>query len=92
MQDDPARPVAARFMLDADPEPGLLSRVMEPFAKRGLVPDRMWAHRGAEAMHVEVALDDAPAEVLALIEGNLGQLVGLRRLTLLRKAELLQAA
>ena len=41
-----ARPdVAVRFMLDADPDPGLLPRLLQPFAKRDLVPDRMWSHR-----------------------------------------------
>lgn len=87
-----AREVSARFVLDAEPEPGLLSRVMEPFAKRGLVPDRMWAHRGVDAMHVEVALESAPDEMVHLIEGNLRQIVGLHRLALLRKTEGLRAA
>jgi hypothetical protein len=93
MHDSSVAPgVAARFMLDADEDVGLLSRVLEPFAKRGLVPDRMWSHRGADSMHVEVALHDAPPEMLHLIEGNLRQVVGLRRLTLLRRTELAQAA
>jgi hypothetical protein len=84
--------VAVRFMLDAAAEPGLLPRLMEPFAKRGLVPSRMWSHRGAEAMHVEVALDDAPAEAVPLIEGNLRQVVGVYSVTLLRRSEIRRAA
>ena len=58
--------VAVRFMLDADPDPGLLCRLLIPFARRGLVPDRMWSHRGAEAVHVEVALEAAPSGRRAL--------------------------
>jgi hypothetical protein len=70
--------VAVRFMLDADPFPGLLSRLLEPFAKRDLIPDRMWSHRGADVMHVEIAMQAMPAEMVHLVEGNLRQVVGLR--------------
>ena len=31
--------VAVRFMLDADCSPGLLPRLLQPFAKRDLIPD-----------------------------------------------------
>ena len=37
--------VAARFSLLAEPSPGLLPRVMQPFAKRDLVPDHFASHR-----------------------------------------------
>ncbi|MBV9777819.1 MAG: hypothetical protein JO143_12295 [Acetobacteraceae bacterium] len=84
--------VAVRFMLDADPDPGLLCRLLIPFARRGLVPDRMWSHRGAEAVHVEVALEAAPAAEVHLIEGNLRQVVGVRSVVLLRRAEMRQVA
>lgn len=84
--------VAVRFMLDAEPDPGLLPRLLVPFAKRGLVPDRMWSHRGAETMHVEVALDAAPAVAVSLIEGNLRQVVGVHSVTLLRRADMRRVA
>ncbi len=83
---------AVRFMLDADSDPGLLPRLLVPFARRGLVPDRMWSHRGTEAMHVEVALDTAPVQEIHLIEGNLRQVVGVRCVTLLRRGNLSRAA
>jgi len=85
----PDRPpsVAVRFMLDADPFPGLLSRLLEPFAKRDLIPDRMWSHRGAEIMHVEIAMQAMPAEVVHLVEGNLRQVVGLRSLARVQTVE-----
>ena len=38
--DDASPFVSVRFMLDADPEPGLLPRLLQPFAKRDLTPDR----------------------------------------------------
>lgn len=83
---------AARFMLDAEPDPGLLPRLLAPFARRGLLPDRMWSHRGATAVHVEIALDAAPAECVHLIEGNLRQVVGVHCVTLLRRGSIRRAA
>jgi hypothetical protein len=84
--------VAVRFMLDADPFPGLLSRLLEPFAKRDLIPDRMWSHRGVDLMHVEIAMQAMPAEMVHVVEGNLRQVVGLRSLARIETAELRQAA
>lgn len=89
---DATQAESVRFMLDADPDPGLLSRLLIPFARRGLVPDRMWAHRGVASVHMEVALDEAPADAVALIEGNLLQIVGVRSVTLLRRRNMPRAA
>ena len=58
--------------------PGLLSRLLQPYAKRDLTPDRMWSHRAGETMHVEIAMDAMPSEVVHLVEGNLRQVVGVR--------------
>ncbi len=68
--------VAVRYMLEADAAPGLLSRVLQPFARCDLTPDRMWSHRQGEAMHVEVAFDALPADHVALMEGHLRRIVG----------------
>lgn len=92
MQDHSAPQLGARFMLDAEADPGLLPRVLEPFAKRALLPDRMWAHSGAEIVHIEVAVRAADADTLHRIEGNLRQLVGLRRLVVLHTGSLAQVA
>jgi len=73
--------VAVRFFLDADADPGLLPRLLAPFARRDLTPDRMWSHRNGATMHVEIALDTMPAAELHLIEGNLGQVVGVQRVS-----------
>ena len=57
-----ARPdIAVRFMLDADAAPGLLPRLLQPFARRDLIPDRMWSHRSGETLHVEIAMAAMPA-------------------------------
>jgi hypothetical protein len=83
--------VSVRFMLETDCAPGLLPRLLQPFARRDLVPDRMWSHRNGDEMHVEIALHAAPAEAVPLLEGNLRQTVGVRQVTRLQ-AELRLAA
>ncbi len=75
------RAVAVRFLLDADPSPGLLPRLLQPFAKRDLTPDRMWSHMGPQGMHVEIALAALDVEMVHLLEGNLRQIIGVRQVT-----------
>jgi hypothetical protein len=84
--------VAVRFMLETDAAPGLLSRLLQPFAKRDLIPDRMWSHRSGEMLHVEIAMAEMPGEVVHLVEGNLRQVVGVRSLTQVRAESILRAA
>jgi hypothetical protein len=84
--------VFVRFMLDADPSPGLLSRLLQPYAKRDLVPDRMWSHRAGDTMHVEIAMEAMPAEVVHLVEGNLSQIVGVRSVARIARSCLRQVA
>lgn len=80
MSDPEAEPrVAARFTVTADAFPGLLSRVLEPFAKRDLIPDLVRATRDGEAMRAEVALHAMPLGMVHLVAGNLGQIIGVRR-------------
>ncbi|MDE2580687.1 MAG: hypothetical protein KGL52_03560 [Rhodospirillales bacterium] len=81
-----------RFFLDADADPGLLPRLLAPFARRDLTPDRMWSHRNGGTMHVEIALDAMPLPELHLVEGNLRQVVGLHRLSRTDGAVLSRAA
>ena len=73
------RGVAVRFMLDAESSPGLLPRLLQPFARRDLIPDRMWAHRSGGVTHVEIALEAMPPELVHHVEGNLRQVVGVQR-------------
>ena len=88
--DPPCRSV--RFELLADADPGLLSRVLAPFARRHLMPDRMRARREGLAMLVEVGMDAMPSEMLHLVEGNLRQIVGIQRLSVVLCAVQQQAA
>jgi len=88
----PQDSVAVRFLLDAEASPGLLPRLLQPFARRDLTPDRMWSHRNGGTMHVEIAMDAVPAEVVHLVEGNLRQVVGVQRVSQLRPTELRRVA
>ena len=70
-----------RYLLDADASPALLPRVLQPFARRDLTPDRMWSHRSGDTIHLEIAVECMPEAEIHLVEGNLRQIVGVRQVT-----------
>ena len=72
---------SVRFTVVADASPGLLPRLLQPFAKRDLTPDSLEATRDGGDVRVEIAMHAMPAEMLHLVEGNLRQMVGVRSLT-----------
>ena len=77
--DSEALPVVSAIIhVLADASPGLLPRLLEPFARRDVTPDRVQARRETEAMRVEIALDSVEEDMLARILGNLGQVIGVR--------------
>jgi hypothetical protein len=81
MSDAVADPlVPARFVVLAEAAPGLLSRLLEPLAKRDLIPDAVHATRDAQAgtMRAEMLLHAMPAGMVPLVAGNLGQVIGVR--------------
>ena len=84
--------VAVRFMLDAEASPGLLPRLLQPFARRDLAPDRMWSHRNGAVMHIEIALEAMPEQMVHLVEGNLSQVIGVRSVTRVARSCLRQVA
>ncbi len=84
--------MSVRFLLDADSSPGLLSRLLQPYARRDLTPDRMWSHRSGDTMHVEIAMDAMPREMVHLVEGNLQQVVGVRSVVRVERTALRQVA
>lgn len=73
---------AVRFSVQADASAGLLPRLLQPFAKRDLVPDGFTAERRGEAVRVDIAMDCMPAEMVHLVEGNLLQTIGVTAVTL----------
>lgn len=74
------------FGLVADVDAGLLPRVLVPFARRDLAVDQLKARRFGDTMQITVVLDATPAEMVPLIEGNLRQIVGMRRVEVLLHA------
>jgi acetolactate synthase regulatory subunit len=69
---------AVRFSVVADASPGLLPRLLQPFAKRDLMPDAFESRAVDDSMRVEIAMAAMPAEMVHLVEGNLRQTVGVR--------------
>ena len=81
-----------RFEVLAEAEPGLLPRVLAPLARRDLVPDRVRSRREGTALLIELGMDAMPSEMLHLVEGNLRQIVGVRRVSVVLCAWQRQAA
>ena len=76
------------FELVADAEPGLLPRLLVPFARRDLVPDQICTRRHGEVIVASLEMEAMPSEMLHLVEGNLRQIVGLQRLDVLLRADM----
>ena len=72
-------PLTTRFDLRAEPSPGLLPRLLQPFAKRDVTPDFFQARQGIEEMEITIACQDLEPGMAALIAGNLGQVIGVSR-------------
>lgn len=80
------------FTVEAFAEPGLLPRLLQPFAKRDLTPDHMMARREGEMLLVELGMAAMPAEMVHLVAGNLGQVIGVISVTETRREALRRAA
>ncbi len=86
--------VSASFHVLADTCPGLLPRLLQPLAKRDLVADTFHAWREGDETRVEMALHAMPAGMVHLVTGNLGQVLGVREVRVVRHGpqEALRAA
>ncbi|MDR3524863.1 MAG: hypothetical protein P4L66_12265 [Acetobacteraceae bacterium] len=67
---------SVRFTVTATAEPGLLPRLIQPFARRDLTPDGFECTRSGGVLRVEIGMAAMPAEMVHLVEGNLRQTVG----------------
>ena len=56
---------AVRFTVLAEADPGLLPRLLQPFAKRDLTPDSFEARMTGGAMRIDIAMASMPAETRA---------------------------
>ncbi len=79
------------FTLTADASPGLLPRVLNPFAKRDVMTDAVTAERRGDACHVTVACHGLDPVDARLIRADLLRLVGLRTLDVMAEPARLAA-
>ena len=84
--------VSVLFTVEAEASPCLLPRLLQPFAKRDLMPDHMVSQHHRGRLRVELGMEHMPAEMVHLVAGNLGQLVGVHRVTEQRESALRAAA
>ncbi|MBS7810147.1 hypothetical protein [Roseococcus pinisoli] len=84
--------VSVLFTVEAEASPGLLPRLLQPFAKRDLTPDHVVSQRHRDRLRVELGMEYMPAEMVHLVAGNLGQVVGVYRVTEIRETGLRAAA
>ncbi len=75
----PLRPI--RYAVEAFAEPGLIARLIAPFTRRSVDPDMVQIRRSGTKLLAQFAVDDMPAEMIHLVEGNLRQVVGVVRVT-----------
>jgi hypothetical protein len=78
----------AMFFVSAASDPGLLPRLLEPFSKLGLVPDRVHADREAHAdrvLNVDLRIADVTPRYAHLLEKALRSIVGVRTVIAVRE-------
>jgi hypothetical protein len=83
---------SVQFDLVADAEPGVLARLLVPFARRDLLPDLVKSRRQGECLEATLAMNAMPSGMVHLVEGNLRQIVGVRALTVVFRRRTQQAA
>ena len=77
---------SVRFEVLADAEPGLLPRLLVPFARRDLLPDQVRTRRQGEVVEASLHMEAMPAEMVNRVEGNLRQVIGVRRVSVMVRA------
>jgi acetolactate synthase small subunit len=68
--------VTAQFSVHAVPEPGVMPRVLELFAKRGLVPERFAGTASERALTIEVQIGGLAADAADYIARCMRQIAG----------------
>lgn len=69
-------PLTVSFSLLARPEPGVMPRVLELFAKRGLVPHKWHSTASASALTIDVQMGGLDREIADYIARCMRQVVG----------------
>ena len=85
------------FAISARPEPAVMPRVLEPFAKRGLVPTRWHAVCGgasgqaADELVIDIQIAGLDPALVELIAASLRQIVGVESVLTAEKRHALSA-
>ena len=74
--DDAALPFTAWFSVHARPEPGVMPRILELFAKRGLVPQHCLGTASETVLTIEVRIGGLGRELADYIARCIRQITG----------------
>jgi acetolactate synthase small subunit len=74
--DDKRLPLTAWFSVHARPEPGVMLRVLELFAKRGLVPQHCLGTASETALTIEVQIGGLDRDLVDYIARCMRQITG----------------
>jgi acetolactate synthase small subunit len=74
--DGDASPLAVLFSVQARAEPGVMPRVVELFAKRGLVPHKWHSTASGSALTIDVQMGDLGRALADHIARSMRQIVG----------------
>ncbi len=74
--DSDASPLCVCFSVQARAEPGVMPRVVELFAKRGLVPQKWHSSASGEALTIDVQMAGLDRDLAAYIARCMRQITG----------------
>src|ERR1700686_2368821 len=74
--DGEASPLSVCFSVQARAEPGVMPRVVELFAKRGLVPQKWHSTAVGPAMTIEVQMGELGPDLAGYIARSMRQIIG----------------
>jgi acetolactate synthase regulatory subunit len=74
--DGDAFPLTVCFSLQARAEPGVMPRVVELFAKRGLVPQKWHSTAAGPALTIEVQMTGLGPDLAGYIARSMRQIIG----------------
>ena len=74
--DSDASPFSVCFSVQARAEPGVMPRIVELFAKRGLVPQKWHSSASGEALTIDVQMAGLGHDLAAYIARCMRQIIG----------------
>jgi hypothetical protein len=74
--DGDASPLSVCFSLEARAEPGVMPRVVELFAKRGLIPQKWHSSTSCDALTIDVQMGGLDRDLAGYIARCMRQITG----------------